>query len=417
LSLNSSTGEISGTPTTAETANFTVEVTDSQTPTPDTDQQALSITVYDDLVITTSSLPDGEVGVAYSETLAASGGLPPYSWAVIAGSLPAGLSLNSSTGEISGTPTAYGTSNFTVEVTDSQGSPDSDTQALSIYVAPEDLVITTTSLPDGTEGVAYSETLAATGGVTPYTWAVISGSLPAGLSLNSGTGEISGTPTSSGTSNFTVEVTDSQTPTPDTDTQALSITINSGQQQYEVTLQNGLDGYTGWEDAWITEDNPTTNYGTIDKAHLQYYTSDRQLHKFDLSSIPAGATIDSAVLEIYVYKVTRGTPPVTAYRVMKSWEEMETTYNIAETGVPWGTPGLQAGVDYDSGSAVSSPNVTSAGWASMDVTSLVAAWHNGTYANEGVMTRIHAAGHLYTYMEEYTKDITLRPRLVVTYTY
>ncbi|MHC4714185.1 MAG: putative Ig domain-containing protein, partial [Planctomycetota bacterium] len=243
LSLNSTTGEISGTPTSSGTSNFTVEVTDSQTPTPDTDQQALSITIYDDLVITTSSLPDGQVGVAYSETLAASGGLPPYTWAVIAGSLPAGLSLNSSTGEISGTPTAYGTSNFTVEVTDSQGTPDSDTQALSIEVLPEDLVITTSSLPNGTEGVAYSETLAATGGITPYTWAVISGSLPAGLSLNSGTGEISGTPTSSGTSNFTVEVTDSQTPTPDSDTQALSIEVLPEDLVITTSsLPNGTEG-------------------------------------------------------------------------------------------------------------------------------------------------------------------------------
>ncbi|MHC4714273.1 MAG: putative Ig domain-containing protein, partial [Planctomycetota bacterium] len=227
LSLNSSTGEISGTPTTEEVANFTVEVTDSQG-TPDTDQQALSITIVgvpDPLEITTTSLPDGEVGVAYSQTLQATGGVTPYSWAVVSGSLPAGLSLNSSTGEISGTPTAYGTSNFTVEVTDSQGVPDSDQKALSIYVAPANLVITTASLPGGTVGVAYSETLQATGGVTPYTWAVITGSLPAGLSLNASTGEISGTPTTAETANFTVEVTDSQG-TPDTDTQALSITIS-----------------------------------------------------------------------------------------------------------------------------------------------------------------------------------------------
>ncbi|MHC4714723.1 MAG: Ig domain-containing protein, partial [Planctomycetota bacterium] len=72
--------------------------------------------------------------------------------------------------------------------------------------------------------VAYSETLAATGGVTPYSWSIVSGSLPTGLSLNSGTGEISGTPTTGGTSNFTVRATDSNTPA-DTDDQALSIYI------------------------------------------------------------------------------------------------------------------------------------------------------------------------------------------------
>ncbi|MHC4714186.1 MAG: putative Ig domain-containing protein, partial [Planctomycetota bacterium] len=262
LSLNSSTGEISGTPTATGTSNFTVEVTDSQG-TPDTDQQALSITIIsapDPLEITTTSLPDGEVGIAYSQTLQATGGLTPYSWAVISGSLPAGLSLNSSTGEISGTPTAYGTSNFTVEVTDSQAVPDSDQQALSIYVAPADLVITTTSLPGGTVDVAYSETLQATGGVTPYTWAVITGSLPAGLSLNSSTGEISGTPTTVEIANFTVEVTDSQG-VPDTDTQALSITISEmAGVTYEYAVSNGTD--TTNSDVW--QDKVVLNFSSTE---------------------------------------------------------------------------------------------------------------------------------------------------------
>ena len=104
-------------------------------------------------------------------TLAATGGITPYSWSIVSGSLPTGLSLDSGTGEISGTPTAYGTSNFTVEVTDSQLPPDSDQQALSIEVVPEDLVITTASLPYGEVGKPYSQTLAATGGATPYSWA------------------------------------------------------------------------------------------------------------------------------------------------------------------------------------------------------------------------------------------------------
>ncbi|MHC4714965.1 MAG: Ig domain-containing protein, partial [Planctomycetota bacterium] len=242
LSLNSSTGEISGTPTAYETANFTVEVTDSDAP-PATDQQALSITVDPAvLVITTASLADGQVGVAYSETLAATGGVTPYSWAVTVGSLPAGLSLDSGTGEISGTPTTAETANFTVEVTDSDAPASTDTQALSITVDPAVLVITTASLADGQVGVAYSEALAATGGVTPYSWAVTVGSLPAGLSLNSSTGEISGTPTTAETANFTVEVTDSQG-TPDTDTQALSITIDPA--ALVITTASLADGQEG----------------------------------------------------------------------------------------------------------------------------------------------------------------------------
>ena len=231
LSLGASTGTISGTPTTANTYNFTVRVTDSQG-TPDTDDQALSITVsagIANLVITTTTLPAGTVGVAYSQTAAATGGVTPYAWSVVSGSLPAGLSLGPSTGTISGTPTTAQTASFTLRVTDSQGTPDTDDQALSITVnsGVQDLVITTTTLPSGVVSAAYSQTLAATGGVTPYSWSVISGSLPAGLSLGSSTGSISGTPTTEQTSNFTVRVADSQG-TPDTDDQALSITITGG---------------------------------------------------------------------------------------------------------------------------------------------------------------------------------------------
>jgi hypothetical protein len=243
LSLASSTGVISGTPTGTGTSNFTVRVTDSQG-TPDTDDQALSITInasIPDLEITTTSLPDGESGTAYNQTVSATGGVTPYSWSIISGSLPAGLSLGSSTGTISGTPTAYGTSNFTVRVTDSQGTPDTDDQALSIYVAPEDLVITTSSLPGGTVSQAYSETVQATGGVTPYSWSIVSGSLPAGLSLGSSTGTISGTPTTEETANFTVRVTDSQG-TPDTDDQALSIEITGGVADLDITTTSLPDG-------------------------------------------------------------------------------------------------------------------------------------------------------------------------------
>ncbi|MHC4712245.1 MAG: putative Ig domain-containing protein [Planctomycetota bacterium] len=178
-----------------------------------------------DLEITTTSLPNGQVTVAYSETLQATGGVTPYTWSIISGSLPAGLSLTASTGEISGTPTTEETANFTVQVTDSQEPADTDTQALSITIDPEPSgpTITTTSLPDGTRKVDYSAYVEATGGTLPYTWSIVSGSLPTGLGLNSSTGEISGNPKKSETKNFTVRCTDDAS---QWDEQALSITIN-----------------------------------------------------------------------------------------------------------------------------------------------------------------------------------------------
>ncbi|MCL1876364.1 MAG: putative Ig domain-containing protein, partial [Synergistaceae bacterium] len=166
--------------------------------------------------ITTASLPGGIVGVAYSATLAATGDAT-ITWEIV-GSLPGGLSLNGATGEISGTPTADNTFNFSVKATNGAGD---DTKALSIVIVPAPVAptITTASLPGGIVGVAYSATLAATGDV-PITWEIV-GSLPGGLSLNGSTGVISGTPTAANTFNFSVKATNGA----GDDTKALSIVI------------------------------------------------------------------------------------------------------------------------------------------------------------------------------------------------
>lgn len=127
-------GVISGTPTAVGTTNFKVQVTDSQTPTAAVDVASESITVNNLLSITTSSLTSGSVNVPYSASLVAAGGVPPYTWSVVSGSLPAGLTLSTS-GFISGTPTAIGTSNFTVQVADSQTTPATATVPLSLTIA------------------------------------------------------------------------------------------------------------------------------------------------------------------------------------------------------------------------------------------------------------------------------------------
>ena len=102
------------------------------------------------------------------------------------------------------------------------------------------LTVTTVSLPGGEVGTSYSQTLTASGGITPYSWSISSGLLPAGLSLNAKSGAITGTPSAAGTSSFTVKVTDSSTPTPLTATANLSITVT--QPTYATSLTRYENG-------------------------------------------------------------------------------------------------------------------------------------------------------------------------------
>jgi uncharacterized repeat protein (TIGR03803 family) len=166
------------------------------------------------IISTSSPLPNGAVNQAYSQTLAAGGGAPPYTWSISAGSLPAGLSLGTS-GAITGTPSATGTASFTVQVTDNNSASSTAAFNLTIYAQGTPVITSASPLATGTLGMTYSQTLTESGGVSPYTWSVVSGSLPSGLSLSTG-GSLSGTPAQSGTFDFTVQVTDNNGNTSDT---------------------------------------------------------------------------------------------------------------------------------------------------------------------------------------------------------
>jgi hypothetical protein len=123
----------------------------------------------------------------------------PYIWEVIAGALPSGLTINKCTGEITGTPTASGLIPFTLRITDSIGSI--QTKAFEICV----IEIAPGTLPNGTTGGAYSQTLSVSSCASgPASWQVDSGSLPPGLTLDDLTGVLSGTPTLAGSYNFTI---------------------------------------------------------------------------------------------------------------------------------------------------------------------------------------------------------------------
>ena len=180
--------------------------------------------------ITTPSLPNGELGKTYdATTLATMGGKTPYTWSLATGNLPAGLSLNSTTGVISGTPTTTaGDFTFTIKVEDSSTVKKSATKSFTVNIAPDGVLqITNTSLSDGTVEAVYEATVKAVGGTGTYTWSLASGTLPTGLSLTATTGVITGTPTAKGDFSFAVKVTDSASPA-NSDTQNLTIHVAEG---------------------------------------------------------------------------------------------------------------------------------------------------------------------------------------------
>jgi len=200
----------------------------------------LTVTVEPPPTITTTTLPTAPLNGSYSASVTATGGVPPLSWSITAGALPAGLKLsNSTTGtvQITGKATAAGSSTFTITVTDASAGDPPASQQLTIVVSS--LAITTTSpLPSGTVGTVYDSPglqFTASGGTGTDTWTVATGStLPARLSLSSA-GLLSGTPTAGGTFTFGITATDSAVP-PAVVTSTFTLVISQAQQ---LTLLNG----------------------------------------------------------------------------------------------------------------------------------------------------------------------------------
>ncbi|MBB6239669.1 gliding motility-associated-like protein [Pedobacter sp. AK013] len=233
LSLNTTSGVLTGTPTASGSFSFTIKATDATDVSgsyPGTSPYSL-VVAPPVTIIAPSSIPGAAVGTAYSQAITATGGIAPYRYAVTNGTLPAGLTLSNS-GVLSGTPTSGGIFSFTVTATGSStgiGAPHTGTQTYTLVVNTPTIVVSPSTLPNATTATAYNQTITASGGTAPYTFAITAGALPAGLALSS-TGVLNGGATTIGTFNFTITSTDAS---------------------------NGNGPYTGSRAYFLTVKNPT----------------------------------------------------------------------------------------------------------------------------------------------------------------
>jgi alpha-tubulin suppressor-like RCC1 family protein len=211
LSLSTVDGvsaRISGMPTHVGTyGDISIQVTDSRENTAVSQTFSITVAPVAGPALAVSGAPGpAEIGNAYSVSFMATGGTQVgYVFDIASGAVPSGLTL-AANGTLSGIPDAAGTYSFSVRVADSSADTVSTTDSINV-ASPIQLAV---SLPEAAQGTSYSYQLAPTGGQTPYSFAVTSGSLPSGLSLDQATGIISGAPSTVGTYPVTVQVTDSE---------------------------------------------------------------------------------------------------------------------------------------------------------------------------------------------------------------
>ncbi len=377
LTIDSVSGQITGTPTAAGTSTVAITVTDATTPTHLTASKSLSLTIAPGVLITTASLPNGQVGQPYNAPNTASGGLTPYTWS--ASGLPPGLTIDSTTGQITGTPTSGGPNNVTVTVTDATTPTHlTNSKSFSVNIAVG-VSITTTSLASGFVNTPYSSPVAATGGVTPYTWSATG--LPAGLTIDPTTGQLSGTPTTAGTSNVAITVTDSTPTTHLTATKTLPLIVNAGVSITTTSLPVGVQGvaYTGN----LAASGGATPYTWSASGLPQALTID------PLTGQIGGAPVVTGTFNNVVITVTDATNPthltasktfsltvnaglvISTTSLPNGFTGISYSTTLAATGgtpgYTWAAGGLPAGLTIDSTTGIISGTPTAAGTASVTI--------------------------------------------------
>jgi hypothetical protein len=295
LALNPATGNIDGVPSASGQFQVTVLATDAGIPQ-QTAEAPLTLTIQPrpgPVSITTTSLPNAQVGVNYSQELQATGGATPYAWTIDSGGLPSGLRLNFTqsgntfTWTINGVATKAGPWSFVVRVNDSLTTSQTATQPLTLTVDPPPplSVATASPMPNAELGNGYWEALEAAGGLPPYGWQLVSGTLPPGLNFplmatDGGVYPIRGTPTALGTSTFTVKVVDSYQP------------VDQAQKQLSITVVQPPQ-----QDAGVQDDAAQSDAAQNDAAQNDAAQSDAAQSDVNQTDVQQDAAQDDAAQE------------------------------------------------------------------------------------------------------------------------
>jgi hypothetical protein len=338
VAVNAATGVISGTPTNSGTFNVTVSATNSGGTGSGSLAISIAVPIPNAPVVTSAGTASGTTGAAFSYAITASNTATSYS---VTGTLPAGISASTSTGLISGTPTNSGVFTVTVHATNAGGTGNG---ALVITIGvpiPNAPVVTSASTATGTTGSAFTYSIVATLSPTSYG---VTGTLPSGVSINTGTGVISGVPTASGIFTLTVHATNAG----GTGSSALVITINAPVPNAPaITSAGTTSGTKGTAFSYsITASNIPTSYsvtGTLPAGVTISSTTgvisgtpgNSGVFNVTINATNAGGT-GSRALAISIFGQTAGAPVISSAGSAAGTSGASFSYSITGSNSPTG---------------------------------------------------------------------------------